>query len=97
MRDEYLTIAELASRLKLSRKTIQNKMARGIFRQGIHFYRPKGMGPRFRWSQVEAWLEGKDDSDEGTIPMAKGYRMKRTLPAADQARINRKNGLQGSR
>jgi hypothetical protein len=51
-------------------------MARGIFRQGVHFYRPKGMGPRFRWSQIEAWLEGKDNSDEGTIPMAKGYRMK---------------------
>ncbi len=79
MSEEYLTIAELATRLKLSPKTIKNKMASGVFRRGVHYFRPNGIGPRFKWSAVVAWLEAgeqeqakaTDNGDE--IPMAKGY------------------------
>ena len=55
--DEYLTIAEVAARLKLSAKTVRNKIAAGVFREGVHFFRPAGLGPRFKWSAVVAWLE----------------------------------------
>lgn len=77
--EEYLTIEELGKRLKLSPKTIQNKMAKGIFRKGIHFYSSRGLRPRFKWSAIERWLEEKDEEpaeSAGTIPMARGYSLR---------------------
>ena len=38
--EEYLTIEELAARLKVKPKTIKNKMASGIFRRGVHYFSP---------------------------------------------------------
>jgi hypothetical protein len=62
--EEYLTIAEVAARLRVRPKTIKNKMAAGIFRRGIHYFSPGGIGPRFKWSAVVAWLEqGYQDSE----------------------------------
>jgi len=79
MTEEYLTIKELSSRLEVKPKTIKNKMASGIFQKGVHYFSPKGIGPRFRWSAVVAWLEAGEqeqakatDNSDG-IPMAKGY------------------------
>ena len=75
--EEYLTIDELGKRLKLEAKTIKNKMANGTFRKGVHFFSPKGIGPRFKWSAVVAWLERKEELTtqevNGSIPMARGY------------------------
>lgn len=78
--EEYLTIGELAERLKLSRKSVQNKMAAGIFRKGVHYFSPRGLGPRFKWSAVVNWLEqgeaqASTDQDNDSIPMARGYRL----------------------
>ena len=60
--EEYLTIDEVAARLKVSPKTIRNKMCSGIFRKGVHYLSPRGLRPRFKWSAVQAWLEGKKTS-----------------------------------
>jgi len=79
MTDEYLTIAELADRLKLTTKTIKNKMGSGVFKKGIHYFSPRGMRPRFKWSAVQGWLEGKEEATETGIPMAKGYMLKNSL------------------
>ena len=78
MTEEYLTISELSARLKIKPKTIKNKMASGIFRKGVHFFSPVGLGPRFKWSAVVTWVEqseqpGNDSAD--SIPMARGYRL----------------------
>ncbi len=77
MSEEYLTITELSSRLKISPKTIKNKMASGIFKKGVHYFSPKGLRPRFKWSAVVAWLEESEkqteESGNGAIPMARGY------------------------
>lgn len=79
MAEDYLTIAELAARLKLKPKTIKNKMASGIFKKGVHFFSPAGLGPRFKWSAVVMWLEQSHepamDSQDDSIPMARGYRL----------------------
>ena len=79
--EEYLTIAEVAVRLKVTPKTVKNKMAAGIFTKGIHYFSPAGLSPRFKWSALVAWLEGAGDSltqkDEDSIPMARGYRLGR--------------------
>ena len=75
--EEYLTIDEVAARLKIKPKTVRNKMSAGIFKKGVHYFHPKGLGPRFKWSAIVAWLEGKDSpenqNDLDRIPMARGY------------------------
>lgn len=75
--EEYLTIDEVAARLKVSPKTIRNKMSSGIFRKGVHYFSPKGLRPRFKWSAVQTWLEAEDrpeaNGEEDLIPMARGY------------------------
>ena len=74
--EEYLTIKEVATRLKLKPKTIQNKMAAGVFKKGIHYFSPEGSRPLYKWSAVVAWIEGKTDQkreDINEIPMARGY------------------------
>ncbi len=75
--EEYLTIQALGKRLTLEPKTIKNKMANGTFRKGVHFFSPKGIGPRFKWGAIVVWLEGKEEKTtqegNGSIPMARGY------------------------
>jgi hypothetical protein len=77
--EEYLTIAEVAARLKVKPKTVKNKMAAGIFQKGVHYFSPQGLGPRFKWSALVVWLEQgehREPQDEGdSIPMARGYRL----------------------
>lgn len=76
MTEEYLTTAEIAERLKVKPKTIKNKMAAGIFRKGVHYFSPQGLGPRFKWSAIVAWIESTEQQTEATdqsIPMARGY------------------------
>ena len=93
MTEEYLTIEELSARLKIKPKSIKNKMAAGIFRKGIQYFSPPGLGPRFKWSAVVAWLEGKEQSQnesERGIPMARGYYLGTGLPTGKRRR--RKGG-----
>lgn len=77
MPEEYLTVNDLAARLKLKPKTIRNKMASGVFKKGIHYFSPPGIGPRFKWTAIVAWIEQKENREEETpgdsIPMARGY------------------------
>jgi hypothetical protein len=77
--EEYLKIAEVAARLKIKPKTIKNKMAAGIFRKGVHYFSPPGLGPRFKWSAVVAWLEQSEElaalSTDHAIPMPRSYRI----------------------
>ena len=63
--EEYLTINELAARLKVKPKTIKNKMASGIFKKGVHYFSPRGFRPRFKWSAIQAWLEGSEAQQIG--------------------------------
>ncbi len=79
---EYLTIQQLADSLGLDVKTVQNKMNQGVFQRGVHWFRPQGTHPRFKWSAIVIWLEEKDhlaEVDIGTvtsdieIPMSRGY------------------------
>ncbi len=84
MNEEYLTIAELSSRLKVEPKTVRNKMASGIFRKGVHYFSPRGLRPRFKWSAIVAWLEEKEEEStqegNGAIPMARGYYLGESPP-----------------
>jgi len=80
MSEEYLTIEELSARLKIKPKTVKNKMASGIFRKGTHFFSPPGLGPRFKWSAIVAWVEQSQEpqteTDSNIIPMPVHYRFR---------------------
>ena len=83
MTEEYLKIAEVAARLKLSPRTIANKMAAGVFRRDVHYFRPPGLGPRFKWSAVVMWVEQSEEpvaDGDDSIPMPRSYRAKVLLP-----------------
>src|SRR5262249_52446281 len=66
----YLTTAEVAALLRVKPKTIRNKVASGIFREGEHFYRKVGLGPRWKRDAVIQWIEGGEPLPE-PIPMAR--------------------------
>ena len=86
--EEYLTIAELAARLKVKPKTIRNKMAAGLFTEGVHYFRRPGLGARFKWSAVVQWIEsgGTQHVEDGdSIPMARGYKLRGALNTVDNA------------
>ena len=89
MTEEYLTIEELSARLKIKPKTVKNKMAAGIFLKGVHFFSPPGLGPRFKWSAVVAWLEQSEKAvtESGdSIPMARGYQLGKSNGGVDTGR-----------
>jgi len=93
MAEEYLTISELAERLKLKPKTVKNKMASGIFIKGVHYFSPVGLGPRFKWSAVVAWLErgNQTERNEGeSIPKSRifGARKGKGLDIGEDILVN---------
>lgn len=74
MIDEYLTLTELAARLKLSPKSVSNKISSGVFQCGTHYFRPRGMSVRFKWSAIQSWLETPPTPpalNEPLIPVAR--------------------------
>lgn len=93
--EEYLTIAEIATRLKLSPKTIRNKMASGELVRGVHYFKRKGMTPRLKWSRVQVWLEETDESphEMAAIPLKRGSLLRIPLTADARRTIQRANGL----
>jgi len=56
----YLTVREAAEILRIAPKTLRAKMASGVFDEGIHFIRRRGLGPRFIRRMLEDWLNGDD-------------------------------------
>jgi hypothetical protein len=69
--EEYLTVAEVAGMLKVSAKRVRNMMSSGAFRPGEHFFRRRGIGPRFLRSRVDAWLRDGEGVSVDAIPMAR--------------------------
>ena len=56
---EYITAAEVAQRLRWSRRTLRAKIRAGWLRPDEHFFQRPGCQPRWKWSRVAEWLEGK--------------------------------------
>src|SRR5437867_10909688 len=61
--EEYLTVAEVAARFKLTPKTVRNRMYAGTWRRGEHWFSRPGIGPRFKGSAIVRWLEGGADAE----------------------------------
>jgi hypothetical protein len=64
-----LTVCEVAARLKLTPKSVRNRMYDGTWRRGEHWFSRPGIGPRFKWSALVAWIE---ESDAANPPPAGG-------------------------
>jgi len=56
----YLTIEEVAALIRKVPKTVRNMMSRGVFRQEVHYFRPRGSTPLFRREAVIQWVEGRE-------------------------------------
>lgn len=72
----YLTIAEAADLLRISPRALSTKMCKGVFREGEHYFRRRGMRALFKRAALESWIEGEDlraASPETRIRMAGGY------------------------
>jgi hypothetical protein len=78
--EQYLTTAEAAEFLRYSQKTLRNKIAAGVFREGVHFVQKPGCQKRWKKGSLVAWLEGRETpglTDE--IPLA-GHAVRRDGP-----------------
>ena len=66
---EYLTNSEAAALLRIKSKTLINMKARGVFVEGVHFFRRPGLGPRWKREALVNWVEHRLPVD-GTFPLA---------------------------
>ena len=56
-KEEYLTVEELAGRIKFSRQSIYNMIFKGEFILHQHYLKPRPKKILFKWSAVVAWME----------------------------------------
>lgn len=70
LQPEYLTTSEAAALLRVTPKTLRNKVAAGIFVEGQHYFRKPGLGPRWKQAALILWLEGKDSSSQERFELA---------------------------
>ncbi len=57
---EYLTINELAARIKFSRQSIYNLIYKKVLVQQTHYFKPSPRKLLFKWSAMKDWIEGKE-------------------------------------
>ena len=57
--EEYLTITELSSRIKMSPGTIRNLVWKNELIENVHYVKPTPRKLLFVWSAIEKWLYGK--------------------------------------
>ena len=69
---DYMTTREAGEFLRLSPKSLRNKIALGIFREGVHYHTRRGIGLRWIHSALVAWLAGTERSETGDdrLPLA---------------------------
>lgn len=73
---EYLYIDQLADLTPWSPQAIRTMIARGIFKENVHYFRPKGAASRpiFSWAAVVKYIECEDSeaAPAGSVPLASG-------------------------
>ena len=55
--EEYLTVEELAARIKFSRQSIYNMISKGEFVLHQHYLKPRPKKILFKWSAIMTWME----------------------------------------
>ena len=67
----YLSIRELACLTPWTEQAIRTMMAKGILRDGEHFFHV-GRKPIFKWAAIVVFIEGRDERNEPLIPLRRG-------------------------
>jgi hypothetical protein len=78
---EFLTILEAAEYFGWSVETLRKRMADGVLRRGVHWFKREGeISVRFDRAACAAWIrEGKGEGEERklvVVPMARRYNVK---------------------
>ena len=63
--EEFLTVDELCSRVKMARGTIRNLVWKKELVEKVHYIKPTPRKILFIWSAVEAWLYGGPSPSHG--------------------------------
>jgi len=74
---EFLSIGQLAELTPWTPAAIRTMMSRGVFRPGVHYFKPTGAGgrPIFSWRAVVDYIEGRtepESDNRGKIKLADG-------------------------
>lgn len=70
---QYLTIGEVAALIRKTPKTVRNMMSRGVFRDAVHYFRPRGSTPLFKRDAVIQWVEGREATSQIGTRRSKGH------------------------
>ena len=70
---QYLTIGEVAALIRKTPKTVRNLMSRGVFRDAVHYFRPRGSTPLFKRDAVIQWVEGREAAAQTGTRRSKGH------------------------
>ena len=66
-KEEYLTVGELAGRIKFSRQSIYNLIFKGEFIFHQHYLKPRPKKILFIWAEIKAWMENPS-GDHQEVP-----------------------------
>ncbi len=58
--EEYLTVTQLAARIKFSPRSIYNMISSEKFVKGKHYVKPSRKKVLFLWSAIRIWMEHDD-------------------------------------
>jgi hypothetical protein len=70
--DEYLTVQELSTRIKMAPGTIRNLVWKKAFQENVHYLKPTPRKLLFIWSAVEAWLHRNASQTDTATSKSKG-------------------------
>ena len=60
--EEFLTVTELSSKIKIARQTLYNLIYKKEFILGKHYLKPTPKKILFIWGEIEKWMKVSSDS-----------------------------------
>ena len=69
--EDYLTVDELSAKIKYSKQSLYNLIYKKIFVLGKHYFKPTPKKILFKWSEIQAWIEGTTEPKGETPAMQK--------------------------
>ena len=64
--EDYLTVDELSAKIKYSKQSLYNLIYKKYFVLGKHYFKPTPKKILFKWPEIQAWIEGTADPNDGT-------------------------------
>lgn len=81
--DGFLSLEQITARIPYSAKTIRKLMGNGELKEGVHYFRPRGLRrarPVFAWTAIERWVrERATTTPAAVLQLHTGGRRGRTI------------------